>query len=163
MDNIIVSIPHTGTRFLKERLGIDKHIHTIVDWDSLMREIEGKYIIAPLRNPKDVWMSDVRRWLKWDAEDNVSRFVAAWYVMHALTLFRDIDFIPVDLQQDDRITDWTPVSGELDRNNKKHPQICLRRIYALPFVERYYGNGVEARQVKELASNAFIKRPKNGV
>ena len=161
MDEIIVSIPYTGTRFLKERLGIDKHVHTIVDWNSLTREIEGKHIIAPLRNPKDVWASDVRRWLKWDAEDNIPRFVAAWYVMHTLTLIRDVDFIPVDLQQDNRITDWTPVSGELERNNKKHPQICLRRIYALPFVGKYYGNGVDARTAKELTSGGRILRRKN--
>jgi len=137
--SLVVSIPHTGTRFLKARLGITEHIHTIVYWDSLMREVN-KYdhIVAPLRDPSAVWQSTYRRWLKPDAHDNLHRFIAAWYMMHALTLVRDVDFIPVDLKLDPRITDWEPVTGELERNNKIKPNLCLMSIYALPFVAQYY-------------------------
>jgi hypothetical protein len=57
--------------------------------------------------------------------------------MHALTLVREIDFIAVDLQEDPRITDWSPI-GHNDNGEAKHPDIKLSHIYKLPFVERFY-------------------------
>jgi len=139
MIEIVVSIPHSGTRFLKERLSIDAHVHTnIFGWDALIRETKGKKLVAPLRDPQAVWKSTVRRYNKWDATDNISNFFNSWFMMHALSLIRDIEFIPVDLQISDRITDWTPVGGEEDQCNTKCYPTCLRRIYVLPFVQKYY-------------------------
>ena len=139
MQEIVVSIPYSGTRFLKERLGITEHVHTIIfGWDALIRETEGKKLVAPLRDPKAVWESTVRRYNRWDATDNIPIFFTAWFMMHALSVIRDIEFIPVDLQISDRITDWTPIGGEEDMCNTKCYPMCLRRIYSLPFVKQFY-------------------------
>lgn len=140
MERIIVSIPHTGTRFLKERLGIEKHIHTTITWESLISEVRDKEIISPLRNPCDCWKSTIRRWLQPDVPDNWFRFISAWYMMHALTLVMTVEFIPVDLKKDNKygITDWTPITGEEDRHNIVAPNVCLQMIYELPFVKQFY-------------------------
>ena len=110
MGEIIVAIPHTGTRFLKERLGLD-HVHTGYEWTYIMQKIKGKHLIAPLRDPIDTWMSFVRR-----DETNVVRFIAAWYCMHTLDMMRNmegnpIEYIPLEKQNSPRITDWTVVTN----------------------------------------------------
>jgi len=151
LDRIIVSVPYTGTRFLKERLGVNEHIHTVVSWDALVERLEGKEIIAPLRNPYDVWGSTIRRWVKLDHDTHIPNFISAWYVMHALTLIKKITFIPVDLKIDPtgEIKDWTKVTGEKDRHNKKYYPISLRGIYLLPFVKKYYDHKTEVMKWKE--------------
>ena len=82
-----------------------------------MEAVEGKEIIAPLRDPISCWASTVRRWLKPKDKVNLPNFIRAWYMMHALTLVREVNFIPVDLKLENKygITDWTPIGGEAGR------------------------------------------------
>jgi hypothetical protein len=89
-------------------------------------------IIAPIRDPKAVWVSWSRRG-KTELE-----FMRSFYTMHALSLIREIDFIAVDLKQDLRITDWTPI-GE-DDPGKTFPvqNFDCRPLYQLPFVKQFY-------------------------
>jgi hypothetical protein len=146
---IIVSIPHTGTRFLKERLGIEKSVHTHSKWESLYKQVEGKQIIAPLRHPNDVWESWARRknppGTGRKAHDSVmepfpyATFFSAWYNMHTLDMMFDVDFICVDKCDDPRITDWTPV-GDGDKGSVVRPATELLPLYYLPFVRSRYGS-----------------------
>ena len=141
MDNrIIVSVPHTGTRFLAERLGIKDRVHTVFPWENILKKVEGKKIIAPLRRPRDAWKSKIRRMNPELLAENTVGWFNSWYMLHALSLVKEIDFIPVDLKQDPRITDWTPVTGEGHLNNTEFLDvgINLRKLYDLPFVKRFY-------------------------
>jgi len=134
---IIVSVPHTGTRFLKKRLGIKDHIHTVALWEHLLEKTEGRTIISPLRNPVSVWRSTTRRWVTPDIPLDTHSFLRSWYMLHALSLVRDIDFIAIDKQQDERITDWAPV-GKGDEGRAVHPDIDLKPLYELPFIKEFY-------------------------
>ena len=137
--NVVVSIPYTGTRFLKTRLRILRHVHTTCSWQQITSEVADYNIIAPLRDPKDCWDSATRRWRDLTTPFDVSRFIQGWMMMHAVTLWRQVDFIPVDLQHDKRITDWTPI-GDTDpgKATRYEPAIDLKFIYELPFVKQYY-------------------------
>ena len=56
---MIISVPHSGTRSLKDRLGMDTHWHFNSVYDDRIRDFEGHAHI-PIRNPIDVAIS-------WDA------------------------------------------------------------------------------------------------
>jgi hypothetical protein len=60
-------------------------------------------------------------------------------MMHAVTLWRQVDFIAVDLRDDERIRNWEPV-GDTDPGNAVHPAIDLTFLYDLPFVKAFYRN-----------------------
>jgi hypothetical protein len=138
-DPIIVSIPHTGTRFLKERLGIDAHVHTSTNWDAVYRQARNRQVIAPLRKPTDVWRSWCRRRDDGDPLRWAPHFFSAWYIMHALDMLFDVDFICVDKQDDPRIDDWEPFGGS-DQSHAgwKLHRVDLRVLYKLPFVYNNY-------------------------
>jgi hypothetical protein len=135
MEPIIVSIPHTGTRFLQQRLGVEKSVHTISKWGSLYNQVEGKQIFAPLRHPTDVWKSWARRK---KGPFPYAEFFSAWYIMHTLDMLFDVDFICLDKRDDPRITDWAPI-GQDDPGNPGVPLIELRPLFSLPFVKKHYG------------------------
>ncbi len=135
---ICVSIPHTGTRFIQKRLRTRYVTHTTAAWDSILELCKDRYIIAPLRDPKACWASTVRRMKEPNDPEHLSKFYQAWYTMHALSLIREIDFIPVDLKQDPRITDWEVVGSDDLTINDKAPGIYFKSIYQLPFVKKYY-------------------------
>ncbi len=137
MSAIIVSIPYTGTRFLKKHLNIQESVHTYTPWTRLLELVDGRTIIAPLRDPAKNWTSWARRWTDELLDHQIRVFVQSWYTMHALTLICDVDFIPVDLQQDDRITDWTPI-GDEDTGSLVY-KFRTDFLYNLPFVQKYYG------------------------
>ena len=140
-EQIIISIPHTGTRFLQERLGIEAQAHhTTGNWTSLRRRVEGKQIISPLRAPPDVWKSWARRheFKSHSGEPfPYARFFSAWYVMHTLDMLFYVDFICVDKREDPRIKDWERI-GHHDTGCEGLPVIDLRPLYFLPFVKKHY-------------------------
>ena len=138
-DPIIVSIPHTGTRFLKERLGIEDHVHTHTNWNALWKQIHNRSLIAPLRNPTSVWRSWCRRRDDGDVLRWAPHFFASWYVMHTLDQMLDVEFVCIDKQEDQRITDWGKV-GDADQSHAgwKLHRVDLRVLYKIPFVQRHY-------------------------
>lgn len=147
-DPIIVSIPHSGTRFLKKRLGIEEHVHTHTNWNTLLKRVRGRTIISPLRNPDAVWRSWCRRRNVELDKFPLIEFAAGWYVMHTLAQMFEVDFIPVDKQEDRRIRDWSKV-GDRDESAAlwKAHRIDLRALYKLPYVQEHYGSW--ARPVPE--------------
>jgi hypothetical protein len=146
--NIIVSIPHMGTRFLSARLGIEDKTHTQSNWEQLVEKTAGKNIIAPLRHPMAALRSAVRRTPPELAFDVVG-WVHCFYMMHCLTLQRYVDFIEIEAQADPRITDWSPVGhndvdsmfvgGRPMYDDRELPALDLGKIFELPFVEQHYG------------------------
>lgn len=140
-DPIIVSVPHSGTRFLKKRLEVSEHEHANANWLKLWEKVEGRHIIVPLRKPADVWRSWCRRWpddavLNWAAG-----FFVSWTVLHALDQLCELDVICIDKCQDPRITDWQAV-GDKDNGAAgwKLHKVDLRPLYKLPIVNRHYGS-----------------------
>ena len=140
-DHIIVSVPHSGTRFLKERLGVKDHVHTTGYWSELVQLLENKKAIVPLRKPASVW----RSWCRRHEAGNFpyGEFFLAWGALHALDQTMELDVICVDKQEDSRIVDWAPVGNE-DQNRARWELIKadLRPLYKLPIIYRHYGPGV---------------------
>ena len=132
-DPIIVSVPHCGTRFLKERLGIEDHVHTNESWDKIWELTEGRSLIVPLRSPSMVWRSWCRR--NNPEKFPYAEFFMAWGNLHALDQMCELDVICIDNQEDTRITDWTAV-GDGDGGDWKLIKTDLRPLYKMPIVVR---------------------------
>lgn len=136
-DPIIASIPHSGTRFLKRRLGIDEHIHIGPDWYVLLEKTQDREIVVPLRSPSDIW----RSWCRRNAPDKFpySQFFVAWGCLHALDQMLELDVVCIDKRDDPRITDWSEVGCE-DAGVAawKLLKVDLRPLYELPIVKRHY-------------------------
>lgn len=147
-DPIIVSVPHCGTRFLMNRLGINDHIHTMASWDSLLRRIEGRKVYVPLRNPPDVWRSWCRR-----HQPQIfpyGQFFLSWGCLQMLDSIRDVDIICVDHRTDPRIDDWGKVGDEdASKVGWQLIKTDLRPLYRLPIVEKYYGPHVKWQQEQQ--------------
>lgn len=140
-DPIIVSIPHTGTRFLKDRLGIEEHVHTNANWVRILERVNGKRIVSPLRSPYQVWRSWCRRRDEPSINNWVGHFFASFYQMHALDQMFDIDFVCVDKREDERIEDWSRVGdGDPDHVKWKLHRVDLRVLYKIPFVNEHYAS-----------------------
>jgi len=138
-DPIILSVPHTGTRFLRERLGVEDHIHLVDPWSEVWTRIMGRHIIVPLRAPVDSW----RSWCRRHDPDNFpyAQWMVAWGLLQVLDSVMDLDIICVDKQQDSRITDWSKVGdGDRSRADWKLIKTDLRPVYTLPVVSRHYGH-----------------------
>ena len=136
---IVVSVPHTGTRFLKERLSIEEHVHTNTNWDALYRRVKNRKLIVPLRNPSTVWRSWCRRRDDRDPLSWAPSFFSAWYMMHTLDQLFDLDIICIDKQEDERITDWRRIgNADQDHANWKLHKADLRVLYKIPLVYRNY-------------------------
>lgn len=134
-----MSIPHTGTRFLKERLGIEDHVHTNINWAALTTKIHNRKIIAPLRRPNTCWRSWCRRRDDGEVLRWAPHFFASWYIMHTLDQLYDIDYICVDKRDDPRIEDWKEVGNEdQDHAGWVLHKVDLRVLYKIPFVNRHY-------------------------
>ena len=138
-DPIIVSIPHTGTRFLKERLGIEEHIHTHTNWRTLWGRVENRTIIAPLRRPDHVWRSWCRRRDGPEIANWCGSFFMAWGIMHTLDQMMEVEFVCLDKKEDPRISDWSRIGdGDSYHARWKLHKADLRSLYKLPFVHRHY-------------------------
>lgn len=142
-NTVIVSVPHCGTRFLKERLGIEDSVHTHDTWRRVLKTIEGRSCIVPMREPVDVFRSWCRR--ADPKEFPFGEFFLAWGCLHALDQMLDLDVICVDQHRDSRITDWSPVGhGDNSRADWILHKVDLRGIYKLPIVERNYSSWAKA-------------------
>lgn len=140
-DRTIVSVPHSGTRFLKERLGIETHVHTNCNWNALWERVHNKEIIVPLRSPDAVWRSWCRRRNHPDIGKWVASYFISWGMMHTLDQLLELDFICVDKANDPRIDNWERI-GDKDESvaGWKLHNIDLRPIYKIPLVQRHYGS-----------------------
>lgn len=137
-DPIIVSVPHSGTRFLKKRLDVRDNAHTTLPWGRLWEWCSmEREIIVPLREPADVFRSWCRR--NNPKSFPYGEFFMAWGQLHALDQMIELDVICVDQCSDPRITDWTQEGhGDGAYAGWKLHKADLRPVYKLPIVERHY-------------------------
>ncbi len=143
---MILSVPHSGTRFLMNRFGEKKYAHTTWEWGliwELLDELPHETPIVPLRDPVQVW----RSWCRRNKAETFpyGEFFLGWGQLHALDQMMELDVICVDKKEDPRIDDWTSV-GSADGNcaNWKLIRCDLRSLYELPIVKRHYGPSGEA-------------------
>lgn len=142
--DVVVSIPYSGTHFLKHHFG-GHCIHATGCWSSLMMRLQRKkpdaHIYVPVRRPEHVWTS----WTRRKENPDIAHFMSGWYNLHALSLVRYVDFIDIDARDDPRISDWTP------RGNLKHypyearelPTRFRNVLHCIPFVQERYGLPIE--------------------
>lgn len=149
--NIIISVPHSGTRFLMQRLGVSNHAHTHWPWEQLWSKLAGAEPIVALRNPVDVWQS----WYKRSGDRFPhTEFFLAWGVLHTLDCMMELDVICVDKQEDSRITDWSPVDAYVSKYPLP-PVEDLRSLYGLPIVKRHYGS--HCIDTSGLPTNVYVQ------
>ena len=138
---MILSVPHSGTRFLMERLGDTEFAHTTWGWDMIWAKLEKSQHeepIVPMRDPFEVWRSWCRR-NKADAFPYADFFLA-WGKLHALDQMMELDVICVDKKEDPRIDDWSNIgNGDANHSDWKLIRCDLRHLYELPIVKRHYG------------------------
>jgi len=133
MSKVIVSVQHSGSRFLAERLGVDKShiVHTYTELSQVVTDIQGRDILSPIRHPQSVWES----WCKRGRVDYAT-FMYSFFTLGALASMCHVDFIAVDKQQDSRIKDWSKVSS--DDREVKCPSVDLNPLKMIPFVREFY-------------------------
>lgn len=160
---IVISVPHTGTRFLFTLLNCH-HRHTYESWKLLDSEIGGRVIVAPLRDPRKVW----RSWVNGvqpssknigDTVMRLDNFENCWDRLAELDERYDVHYVPIDtpsrdlevrrlagvLDQDIR-PDWndnpwhhTPTEENLEwQKSTVFPKVDWAKIYAMPMIERFY-------------------------
>lgn len=134
-----MSVPHTGTRFLKERLGIDAYYHVWLKWPDVMRRAWGaSKVYVPLRHPEDVYKSWIKRERLGD-KSGPWRWYMAWYTLQALDDRLDLDVICVDKQEDPRIKDWERVGFREPPAKQTHfHDVRWDVLFQLPIVSRHY-------------------------
>ena len=134
---VIVSVPHTGTRFLKSHFNAD-HVHTMYPWNELLERLEGyDHLIVPLRHPKEVWESWCRR-DKFNNPHRIAIWYACWWNLHALSLVTDLDVICIDKKDDERIKDWKIVGHDPGYSKYARVDIALSTLWHLPIVAENY-------------------------
>jgi len=138
----VVSIPHTGTRFLLELLKFNKGFVHVDHAQAKPRILDKQVVICPLRDPLKVWVSWHKR------NESREKFRYCWHRMNELDAVRPIFYFPVDVPQRDfylsllanmigqeLTTTWEPVGHE---PGEHAPIIDLSDIYALPIAKRFY-------------------------
>ena len=144
---MVLSVPHTGTRFAKRVLQQRCKVRPIHVTDSEevieQRLSECAFVVMPIRNPEDCW----RGWYKRGRGD-AEKFVAAWRAYQVWADRTDPMILPIDtpsrkdyLGQIEQAlgttlpTDWQPVGGQ--------PHVFVDEpcpdVWSLPVVSRFYG------------------------
>lgn len=142
---IVLSVAHSGTRFLMKRLDIPDHCHTHWEWDKIMDTLKGRKPVVAMRDPAEVWKSWCGRRnaegqhlnKKISYEGGV--FFLSYGLLHALDQLMDMDVVCVDKQEDQRIRDWDRIGAWHQKPADILP-INLKPIYELPIVRRYYAD-----------------------
>lgn len=140
---IVVSVPGSGTRFVKERLNVETSWHTWENWDHLRKQCDQADVLyIPIRQPQKVFESWVKngrfggpRHLLW---------YKAWYQLNMLyLLYPSAEVICVDKKNSELIKDWRPVGQST--NLITDPQLELtdginwQVMHELPVVYEHYG------------------------
>jgi len=150
----LTSIPHTGSHSLQHLLNLQNFIH-IHDENINEHLMKADLIVAPLRNPRNVWLSWVRRFNK-SPNEYVKRgalFLHCWERMNHYSTCYQIHFLPMDTyDREDHLirmgnlvgmklkTDWPLVNGSQAPIPETIPFIDFREIYSYEFVRSFYGN-----------------------
>jgi hypothetical protein len=151
----VVSIPHSGTRGLKDLLGCH-HVHLWCIWPRLDAELMDNVVIMPLRDPQQIWISWLNRAGTKERID-LNRFEKQWRKLVQLDRIFDITYVPVDHPARDEIIQdvahrlqievnptWEKV-GHMGGDPQwvidhpdEIPEIDWDFIYNLPMVSKFY-------------------------
>jgi len=154
---MILSVPHTGTRFLAQLTGYDHmHSYEYKTPQQVMSDNGGEVLISPLRDPRKVygtWSARYKDGNSWVMDPSHPKSMeSAWKGLAALDKELDIIYIPVDspgrsLQLrllSDKMgvplrTNWDPVAQfRPGRERPEPPARDLSWIYELPMVRQWY-------------------------
>ena len=154
----IVSIPSTGTIFLKELINPDgfKHAHSYKTLEMLQ---ETRHIVAPLRHPALVWATHAKK------QSAPFEFWNAFEMMDKWAKLFRIHFIPIDLprlrvlrlrefeKQTGKLyqTSWKP-KNETPPNDRVVPDVDLGPLWEYPFVKNHYPEPKRYRKRMEFTS-----------
>ena len=141
-DRLIVSVPHSGTRFFRDRLNWRHHRHTFGYFDVLLKEIEeyGGKVLIPLRHPQDVLKSWASRQKNYQYQW-LSQFAIAWAYADWIARVYDAEVWQIEKQDHPLITDWTPV-GDKDPKKREDESVQsiidytdISPVFALPLIQ----------------------------
>jgi hypothetical protein len=156
---IIVSVPHTGTVFVKTLLSkaklnpIQHHCHS--DSVFLLKSRPNAQIVVPLRHPEKAWrtwclrgtgLQERRQRAKYE------QFRQAWVWLDEICRDYDVLYLPIDLPERDQYletmsealdipleTDWAPRGATAGSLIMHEPQERdLSDVMALDVVRRFY-------------------------
>ena len=143
----VVSIPHSGTRSMMQALGCGYH-HMFIRENQYWQGFKEKILVCPLRDPKEVWKSWVKR-------DNAKRgavsldlFEKQYQHLKNMDAEYDLFYIPVDRTNFDLLEELSErvgfhVSlskiGSMDAPTETdHEEPDWDYIYNLPMIKRFY-------------------------
>jgi hypothetical protein len=138
MSSIIISVPHTGTHFLKRELGVPTAEHTWVSWDKLIERCDShEHIYVPMRHPlkvRNTWAGRGRL----GNEEGVMRWWKSWFQLQALDELYGLDIIAVDRQTDPRIKNWAKERSMPRPLPDSWRKVPIEPVLELPVVNLFY-------------------------
>lgn len=138
MSHTVISVPHTGTNFIKKRFGVLNYIHSWVPWGQLYETAKNaEHIYIPMRNPIDVYHTWVRR-NRLHGIHGVEDWCRSWYQLNAIHQLFDCDVIYVDKQEDPRIDNWEKVASNPKPMPEKWMKVDYAVLWHLPIVRNHY-------------------------
>ena len=140
MREIVVSVMHSGTHFLKAHFDVRESFHAHWSWEQLVQEAAAADVIyVPLRHPREIMESWIRR-ERLSCTQGRERWYTSWTQLHALDAMFDLDVVAVDLHKDPRIKNWSPVMSKRPLAPRKWSKVEWEPILQLPIVKRHYGS-----------------------
>ena len=150
-DSVIVSIPFSGTRYLRQALNIPRCAHTYVPPERLLEYVESATnIVVPLRRPEDNWASWARRWPEgkpWDRR--IAEFERAWIGMAWFLEYMSSEIVweaavdttvktTIKLYPDYKFpeSDFPQIGSEDEGNNSYDYDVS--HLYRYSFIKEYY-------------------------
>jgi hypothetical protein len=152
---LVLSVPHAGTRTVQKILNCE-HAHVYVrdhpDWPFFAKRIRFLRLVVPLRDPRAVWRSWVKRWNAKQGEVELHLFQPQWEHLLAFHEEYKLFYLPVDhVSRDERLqvlaeyldrplhANWDDHSGHMDApETTDHEEPDWDWIYKLPMVSRFY-------------------------
>ena len=143
----VVSIPHSGTRSVMSALNCAyHHVHEREDpnWQGFTERL----LVCPLREPKAVWRSWVKRWNAKKGEVALHLFEKQYRHLEALDAEYDFFYLPVDRpnqhlldELSERLSRTVRLEkiGSMDASAETdHAEPDWKYIYELPMIGKTY-------------------------
>jgi hypothetical protein len=147
----IISIPYTGTHFIKnllESAGLKVRARHVEAW-----EPTPDLIIAPIRNPLDVYIS-------WISNERDQDFFKKWKDFNKMFEEQNLFILPIDTEDRDCYlaelssvlgvklkTDWKPINQKVRRGVET---VDLSEVYSLPVVRKFYNTNITRDEAEKI-------------
>lgn len=151
---LVVSVPHTATRFLVNLLGIpfNNQFHTWRYHNPACQAAmaSGMLIAAPMRHPHEVWRSWFARG-RWGRGDSERNFWLCFDNLHRWSQEHEFHWLPVDAEDRDEYlkalsgalgrplsTDWRALGAMEGKRTDDGLMPDLSRLWDYPFIRKFY-------------------------